>query len=284
MAFRKEGFKQVVLTGITVKLEVIAVDGTLQVGATTEQVTVEGKPPLVQTESSEQSSEISPVMVNELPNVGGSWYNLVVVPGASDMGTGAAFSGAQPYESNFLMDGGFSTFPEDQNPDVANNLALDSIAEVQVITSNFDAQYGNGASVFNVITKNGTNQWHGTLHEYFQNNDLEARNYFASNAGTLRWNMFGGTLGGPIKRDKLFFFYSYQRAPTSSPDQGFFTFPTDAAKAGNFSNPNFPTIYDPATTCGTGSNPACALMPAATRLLPGRLSRETLFPQTGSIR
>lgn len=236
VTFSKTGFKQETLTGVVVKVGAIAVDGSLQVGSTTEHVTVTAQPQLVQTEESEKSSDISTVMVQELPNVGGSWYNVITLPGAADTGQDASFNGVAGDESNFLQDGGFSTYPVDQNPDSVNNLTLDSISEVHISTSNFAAEYGSGAAVFDVITKGGTNQWHGSLFERLQNTAFLAKNYFNQGPrGTLNWNEYGGTLGGPILHDKLFFFYSYQNNPTNSPSQGFQTYPTDAMRNGDFS-------------------------------------------------
>ena len=115
---------------------------------------------------------------------------------------------------------------------------LDSIAEFRILTNNTDAEYGNYAGAqINVVTKSGTNQWHGNVFEFLRNTDLDAKNYFDVNGrGAYNQNQFGGTFGGPIIRDKIFFFADYQgnRVVQAVP-QTIAGAPSSATEAGNFS-------------------------------------------------
>ncbi len=259
VTFSKEGFERFVRTNVVLHVEAITLDAQLQVGSSTQQVTVEGGAPLIQTETSDRQLILTSEAITQLPNIGGSWYDFTgqlagVNPGKGGQdasGEGVGVNGASSYMSNWLIDGGVGTFPVSQNPDFAKP-PLDAISELNFNTSNFGAEYGSGVAVFNVITKSGTNAFHGSLYEFVQNDKFEARNFFAEKVTPLRWNQYGGSIGGPIKHDKLFFFFSYQRNPINSFSPTFYTFPTLAMRGGDFSAPGLPTIYDP--TSGTGQS------------------------------
>ena len=115
---------------------------------------------------------------------------------------------------------------------------LDSIAEFRIITSNFDAEYGEySGGQISVITKSGTNALHGSAVDFLRNTDLDARNYFSPTRGAFRQNQFGGTLGGPIRRDKLFFFLDYQGTrQTQGVDTGNIAVPSNADRTGDLSD------------------------------------------------
>jgi hypothetical protein len=116
-------------------------------------------------------------------------------------------------------------------------------------------------SVINMVTKSGTNRFHGTVFEMFQNDVLEAKKEFAQSVTPLRYNMAGASLGGPFVKDKLFFFFTFMANPSSTTTPTYYTFPTDAMRKGNFSDPEFPTVYDPAsltTVSGTSTRTALA--------------------------
>lgn len=138
----------------------ITVDARLEVGAVSQQVTVNAAASLVQTETSKKSLTIEASTVTETPNVGQSWYNLTtLMPGVNGggqnaNGEGVGVNGAESYQANWLMNGGTATYPVSQNPDwLISNLS--DIQEVDLDTHNFSAEYGNGLAVFNVITKSG---------------------------------------------------------------------------------------------------------------------------------
>lgn len=251
VTFTKTGFKTFVRSGVAVQVGAITVNAHLLVGAVSQSIVVNSAAPLVQTETSKKSLTLDDVTVTETPNVGRSWYNLtVLMPGVNGGGTqnangeGVGINGAESYQANWLMNGGTATYPVSQNPDwLISNLS--AVQEVDLDTHNFSAQYGNGLAVFNVITKSGTNAFHGSVFEYNQNDAFSARNFFAEGVPPLRWNDFGGTFGGPIRHDKAFFFFAYERQPTVTYPITIYTFPTAAMRQGDFSAPGLPTVYIP---------------------------------------
>src|ERR1700684_1347176 len=112
---------------------------------------------------------------------------------------------------------------------------LDSIAEFRILTNNFDAEYGEySGGQINVITKSGSNAFHGDLFEFLRNTNLDARNYFSPSRGSFDQNQFGGTLGGPIKRSKIFFYTDYQGTrQTQGVDTGLIPVPSSQDRVGN---------------------------------------------------
>ncbi|MHB1936403.1 MAG: TonB-dependent receptor [Acidobacteriaceae bacterium] len=274
--FTKDGFEKFERTGITLHVEAVTVDATLKVGSVQTKVTVTAAPELLQTETSELSTVMTGQTLNQLSLVGGNWAvvsdlepgvtptrnntggGLAVGNGNQEAGYGQYISvnGAQQVESTWMIDGGQAVLPIGGNPDLLAP-PPEAIAEVDVQTGVYGTETGNGMSTFNVITRSGTNQFHGTLSEYDQNTIFNAAPKNWSNVPqpkpTTHWNMYGGSIGGPIVRDKLFFFFDWRNNPTTTPDVSLITYPTSDMRAGNFSNSNvFPTIYNPATTTETG--------------------------------
>ena len=133
----------------------------------------------------------------------------------------------------FSMNG--SDVEEDVNAGTAVIPNLDSISEFRIITSNFDAEYGEfSGGQISVVTKSGTNNYHGNVFEFLRNTDLDARNYFSPTRGAFRQNQFGGTFGGPIRKSKLFFFLDYQGTrQTQGVDTGDIAVPSSADRTGN---------------------------------------------------
>ncbi len=252
----KEGFKTFVSEGILLREAAIIVNATLQVGTVSEQVSVMAAPTLLQTDSAEQRADISSELINELPNISQSEFGYqALIPGVQPSGQGGSsnnlenngwvsFNGTQSNTQNWTLDGGTRTTAL-QGVDWAL-VPPDAIAQVNYVIGNFGAQYGNGFGDFNVSSKNGTNQWHGSAYENVTNNIFGARSYFSQPVPLTpnHWNMYGGTIGGPIKKNKLFFFFNYQRNPQYTVSPTYFTFPTAAMVKGDFSG--LPTtIYDP---------------------------------------
>ena len=114
---------------------------------------------------------------------------------------------------------------------------LDSIAQFRIITNNFDAEYGNysGGQV-NVVTKSGTNQYHGTVFDFLRNTDLDARNYYAPTRGVFIQNQFGGTVGGPIRKNKIFWFADYQGTRQILGQTQSYPVPSDADRTGDLTD------------------------------------------------
>src|ERR1700733_13518143 len=260
VTFEKDGFKKFVENNITLYVQAITVNAVLEVGSVSQQVEVKGDTTLLQTETSDRSQTITATEVSELPSVNRYWMDYTnLLPGANGQmtassfnnnnnGSGTGYNGQGGYQSLGLQDGGTGTFLPGQNYVV---VPIQAIGEVQMSTSNFSAEYSNGLAVFNVIIKSGTNRFHGEGFEFVQNDKFEARNFFSPSIPALRWNMYGGTVGGPIKKDKAFFFVSYQRNPTNTPSAAIATYPTTAERQGNLAG--LPTIYDPNTLVQSGT-------------------------------
>jgi hypothetical protein len=260
LTFTKEGFKEFARSGITLNLETITIDAQLQVGSVSEKVSVTAAAPLVQTETSEKSLTLTTVPVAEFPDVSRSWMNLTgLMPGVNGGGASGTAAGGNAtgesvgvngtgaYQANWLVDGAAAMYPGSNNPGGLYT-PIEDIAEVKLDVSNFSAEYGNGLAVFSVVTKSGTNNWHGSLYEFDQNDKFEARNFFSPSKAPLRWNDYGGTVGGPVKRDKLFFFFSVDRTDEKTLSPTLVTVPTAAMRNRDFSAPGLPTIYDPSST------------------------------------
>jgi len=244
ITFSKAGFKDLVRKGVTLQIQTIAVDATLQIGNASETITVTAEAPLLETETSDQHVDLDAEAVHTAPIVGTDWRAEMtqLIPGVNaGGGTGEAagqqigVNGTQSYNVNFLSDGSAATAPRDYN---SSNyyMPLDAIGEVSVNSGNAPAEYGNGLTSINVITKSGTNQWHGTAYEYIQNTAFNARGFYnqTGQKAVEHWNTYGGSFGGPVIRNKLFFFFNYQRNPSSTPTAGLYSYPTAAMQAGNF--------------------------------------------------
>lgn len=241
-----EGFRTWIQQGIELSLNRNArLDIKLTVGALSEKVTVISDAPLVEATSSEMGALVDQRRVVDLPINGRNALSLLsLVPGAKQFQTSnlqgfienrASVNGARPENSNWLLDGGDNTAPlRNYGNDVPNP---DAIQEFRVITNNYDAEYGRSSgAVVNVITRSGGNQYHGSAFEFLRNRSLNARNFFEPNTTPLVQNQFGGTFGGPIRRDKTFAFGTYQefrvrttafrntaRVPTAAERQGDFS-------------------------------------------------------------
>lgn len=256
VTFTKTGFQQVVQENVDIHVGTVTVDATMKVGSVTTTVTVTSTRALLQTESSEKNMILPATQVEDLPNVNHDYgAYMLLVPGANpgqggagDYSNGAniGINGSQANDSSWILDGGTFTYPGSYNGNTG--VPLEDISEINVNASNMGAEYGNGLFTFGVVTKSGTNQFHGSAFEFVQNNVFNARTFFSPSVAPTRWNEFGGTIGGPIKKDKAFFFFSYQRNPTVGYNASFYTFPTAAMREGNFSGAGFPTLYDPSTT------------------------------------
>lgn len=242
-----EGFKTVVRTGVELSLNRNAqVDIQLAVGTITEKVSVVADAPQVETTTNEMGTLVNQQRVVELPINGRNTLSLVaLIPGAQNLQTGnaqgfsenkASINGAREEDSSWLLDGGDNTSPlRNYGNDVPNP---DAIQEFRVITSNYSAEYGRTAgAVVNVITRSGTNEFHGSLFEFLRNRSLNARNFFQADTTALVQNQFGGSAGGRIIRDRTFFFGSYQGFLRRTADfRNRALVPTSTERSGDFSN------------------------------------------------
>src|ERR1700683_516637 len=222
--FELTGFKKNLQKDVIVDLnQVVTLNSTLQIGGSQETVEVTSEAPQIDTTSTQLGAVINDRSVNELPlNQRDTYQFLQLQPGvqaqlgssgtlfagSSDAGS-VSVNGGRTRANNFNVNGG------DANDQFVNTPTIepvpDAVEEFRVITNTFDAEYGrNSGSVVNVITKSGGNAFHGDLYEYFRNTILDSRGYPDTTKPQLNQNQFGGTFGGPIKKDRTFFFLSYE--------------------------------------------------------------------------
>ena len=235
VSFSATGFKTAEVGSEQLNVtETEALDRTLEVGAQTEQVTVEAAAEALQTESSTLGTTVTSQQVTGLPLSNRNYTQLLTmaagantnVNNATTIGKGTqdiSVNGADPGNNNYQMDG--VSIVNTANTGSAKDCGIytgigipnpDAIQEFKIQTSTYDASYGGhpGGNV-NVVTRSGTNQFHGSAWEFFRNTDLNANSFFDNLDGggvrqVLNQNQVGGSIGGPIKKDKLFFFTDYQ--------------------------------------------------------------------------
>jgi hypothetical protein len=270
-----QGFKHFSRSPIVVTVNQEArVDVQMQIGEQNQQVTVTGAPPIMQTDSASLGQVIGGNAVTTLPLNGRNVLNLVaLVPGVVPQGGATTnLSGQNVFAAgNYQIGGGASNQSSvlvdgaSVNTLYGNAVELvmdqDSVQEFNVQTHNNTAEFGNyNGGVINMSTKSGTNKFHGSAFEYVRNTIFDANDFFANRLGKGRqsWhqNQFGANLGGPIIRNRVFFFGAYQGYRQTNGQPVNVTVPTAAELNGDFSAISTP-IYDPLTTCGTLGNPAC---------------------------
>src|SRR5271155_349827 len=255
------GFKPYRRTGIVLDTNsALLLDVVLQVGEKTDIVTVSDSAVHLETYSNQMGEVINSAQMTAVPLDGRSYTDLLslqagVAPETSitsntvqDVGASAlspsgdlnpgtvSIHGQREFANAFIVNG--SDSEEDVNMGTAIIPNLDSISEFRILTSNFDAEYGEfSGGQINVITKSGSNAFHGDLFEFLRNTDLDARNYFSPSRGAFIQNQFGGTFGGPIKRNEIFFFSDYQGTrQRQGVDTGLIPVPSSQDRLGNLSD------------------------------------------------
>ncbi len=239
----------------------LVADLTLEMAEKVEEVTVLENAAQVETASSQMGQVVTGTQMTSVALNGRSYTDLLALqPGIVPMSTqlpdsivmaGASvaiapsgglnpgnqsISGQREDANGFMINGG--DVKELMNGGTTIIPDLDSIAEFRVLTNNFNAEYGNySGGIVNVVTKGGGNQIHGSAFEFLRNTDLDARNFFSPDRSFYRQNQFGGTVGGPIKKDKIFYFADYQGTRTAQGiDTGLIPVPSLAERAGDFGN------------------------------------------------
>lgn len=248
LEFDMPGFKKNIQRGVTLQLnQVITLNMIMQVGETKEVVEVTSEAPLVDTTSTQLGTVVNDRAIVQLPlNQRDTYQFLSLQPGVSsqvgaDLYYGGnnvgsvSVNGGRGRANNFSVNGG------DAN-DLFVNLPTvqptpDSVEEFRILTNTFDAEYGrNSGSVVNLVTKSGTNQFHGNVYDFNRNKALNARGYFDTSKPAFVMNQFGGTFGGPIKKDRTFFFGSYEGLRRSQGQSGdVVSVPTALERLGDFS-------------------------------------------------
>jgi hypothetical protein len=255
------GFRPYRRTSITVDVNsALVVDATLELGERSETITVKESAVQAETASTQLGDVITGAAVSALPLNGRSYTDLLALqPGvlptttitsltvqglgqsvfspSGDLNPGTlSIHGQRESANGFMVNGADAEETGSMAAAIVPN--LDSISEFRILSSNFDAEYGKytGGQI-NVITKSGANQFHGDAFEFLRNTRLDARNYFSPTRGTFRQNQFGGTAGGPVMRNKVFFFSDYQGTrQTQGTDTGLIPVPSLQDRTGNLSD------------------------------------------------
>jgi hypothetical protein len=283
------GFKTVTMSNVDLGVDQrVRIDVTLEVGTVSEAVTIEARSPLVQTSSSELGTTVNEEQIKTLPLNGRNFVSLtrtipgVVrgIPGANIDGAGslawrasASFSanGLRPRDNSYILDG------VDNNETWLQTVVIfpsvDALEEFKLQTSTYSAEFGRSlGGVVNLQIKSGTNNVHGSAFEFLRNDGFDANNFFNNRAGRpkpdFKQHQFGGTLGGPVFKDRTFFFANYQGYRVQQGQTFLSTVPSDLMRQGNFSEINR-AIYDPLTHQPFSGNiiPADRFDPAARNVM-----------------
>jgi len=265
---QRAGFKAFHQTGLVIDANsALVADVKLTLGAATEEVTVSTTVAHVETSSTQMGEVIEDTKIEAVPLNGRSYTDLLALqPGVSPYSNVAvggdrptsgdisnsgneAMNGQRETSNGFMVNG--ANVEEGRNNGAAIIPNLDSIAEFRILTNNFDAEYGNysGGQV-NVVTKSGANSLHGDAFDFVRNTDFDSRNFESPGVGAFQQNQFGGTFGGPIKRNKAFFFVDYQGTRMiQGQSTGLIPVPSLADRNGNLSDQasSFYTV-DPTTS------------------------------------
>jgi hypothetical protein len=258
------GFQSATRTDLTLQVQAtLEADFQLRIGRVSQRVNVVGRgAPLIQTSSTEVGNVIGVHQVEELPLNGRNFSEIAYLAPGTNQGpyggirtsgngnetqrAGAEIiaNGSRGSFNQFLIDG-----LDDRDTSVATVKVFPNVEDIQefkVETSNYDAEFSAGGAVVNIITRSGTNQFHGSAFEFLRNSGLDSRQFFDSSRPEFRQNQFGFSLGGPIRKNKTFFFGDYQGYLMNQATTAVATVPTAAQRAGDFSGVN-DVIYDPTT-------------------------------------
>ncbi len=299
VAAERQGFRRFVRQGITLTTgQVLELNVSLEVGAVSESVTVTGEASLLETRTAQSSQLVETRTIEDMPLGDRRTMNMINITGAAvfvnyDSGSKPNFSlaGGRTQSQMFWVDGGTGQNMRLGIGQIDTDPPVEVVQEVKVLSNNYSAEYGGSAGgVIIATTRSGTNQFRGSLFEYLRNEKLDAANFFAPTDGTrkikpsLRYNVFGGTLGGPVIRDKTFFYFAYEGSRRRDGFVRTLTVPSALEKTGDFSQSlntrgQMIPIYDPATTRQEGTRfvrdlfpgnriPSARFDPVAVNLLP----------------
>ncbi len=250
------------------------VDVSLEVGTQTERVVVEAGIPQLQTESSVVGAVVDNRTISDMPLINRRAAQLARLTGfVVQIGTGSNFSmaGGRGNNTNWRIDGGNAQNVMVGDQGLNFDPPIESLQEFSVSVSNYAAELGRtGGGVVQMTTKSGTNQFHGSAYEYLRNDAMDARTFFAATKAPLRYNLYGASLGGPIRKDKTHFFFNYEARRQTNGQTFIYNIPTAAEKLGDFSA-NAAAVRDPDTPARTpfpGNRiPASRLDPIGSKLV-----------------
>lgn len=247
------GFRELQIGPLTLSVgQQMTVHPKLEVGAVAETIEVQGTPPPVVTSSSSVAQVVDSKRIEQLPLNGRNVLQLVtLIPGVVNAGTAGQMgatqstfstSGGRNIDMNFTLDGGYnmnsfySIANEYPNPD--------SLQEFSTTTRNYSAAFGRGTSSVSAVTRSGTNEFHGSAFEFLRNTQLDARSFFSAKRADFKRNQYGGTVGGPIVKNKLFFFFGYQGTKSrGTPGEVNYRTLNNSERIGDFSGQ--PALKDP---------------------------------------
>ena len=259
------GFRSTSRAGISLTVAQTArVDFALELGQMSQQVNVAATAPILDSDAASLGSLFGERAVQDLPLNGRNFVTLAQLSGGAhesvpfalssgqrpdDRRRTSAFAvnGQRDFLNNFLIDG-----MDNNERSIGTSVvkpSMDAVAEFKVLTNLYSAEYGRtGGGVINLVTKSGTNEFHGSLFEFFRNDKLDAKNFFdpPGPVPPFRLNQFGGSIGGPIRRNRTFFFGDYEGLRIRQAQTYVSTVPTDKMRAGDFSETG--AIFDPTTT------------------------------------
>jgi carboxypeptidase family protein len=271
------GFRAVSRTGIQLEVaQTAAMDFTLDVGAATESITVTDSAPLLDSGSNAIGGLVTSEKVEDVPLLGRNSNALVtLVPGVRATRQTTvnpvleshyqffSINGSRPNQNQFMLDGGNNTNLTFNGPEYSPQ--VEEVQEFRIQTSSFSAEYANsGGGVINVVSKGGTNRFHGSLFEYFRHDKLTANDFFSNRSGRLRpqlrYNQFGATFGGPIVKNRTFFFFAYESLRQGIPVPATTSVPTPLQRTGDFSqtlagNGQLVAIFNPWSTAPNPNSP-----------------------------
>jgi len=273
------GFKRFDQKGVVLDIgDVRQLNVVLQIGEVTESVTVNGAAPLLQREDSTSGTVITNQQMTELPLNGRDYIQLAALSSGTTAanGSGVTIGGEAPGQVAFLLDGQDNNNQQiglhSDQKDVVEP-SIDAIQEFKVVTNGYSAEYGRSSSgVVSVALKSGTNEFHGAAYEFVRNAALDAENYFITPGAPkppFGRNQFGATIGGPIIRDKTFFFGDFEVGRIRESVTSVNTLPTDAERQGLFSAPiNNPSTGQPFPVVnGNYTIPSGSFDPVAVKIL-----------------
>ena len=300
ISVEKMGFQKVTTTVSLDATEKGRQDFALTVGTVASVANVAAAAPMLSPEDASLGSVVDNTYVTEYPLLLRSWDDLVNLVagvqgqrytdqgGSTSAGRTGGFNvhGVRQLENNFLLDGIDNNSISENVQELTTQVArpsVDALQEFKIITNPYSAEYGRGGAVISVISKGGTNEIHGTLYEYLRNRDTDANDFFSNRQGLNKpeniRNQFGGNLGGPIKKNKLFAFFDEETTRIITGQLRSGTVPTDNERIGDFSqaagalvHTTYPTIYQNGVPVPGNIIPASSISPVASSIM-------ALFPQ-----
>jgi Carboxypeptidase regulatory-like domain len=266
LTVQKDGFESQTRKGIKVETgQISAVDVTLAVGEVSQSVSVDASLPLLQTDSAAVSNVVENATIVDMPLIDRRSTQLTRLNGfivqiGGGSSTSFAVAGGRGGNANFYIDGGSVENVSMGTPTLYFDPPVDAMQEFNVAVSNYAAELGRtGGGVFQMTTKSGTNEFHGSAYEFFRNDVLNANTFFAKSKPILRYNLFGGGIGGPIKKNKTHFFFNYEGKRQVNASTVNLVIPTPAELSGNFNGSGI-VVKNPSTG-----------LPFANNTIPGSL-------------